>query len=85
MRDRDHAVTIEDERPPGSSLRDAIKYAMLERPDIRLDELITLLEDRGYDEPSRLTTAAIRSEFRHSLRLLRNAGLLRERGTTRQK
>lgn len=49
-----------------------IKMAMIKKPDISADDIMTQLS-KGGNKVSRLTVAAIRAEFRHSLRVLHDA------------
>lgn len=53
-----------------------IKKLILKRPDISADEIIRRLIKQGVDAPSKFTVVGIRSEFRHSLRLLKQEGYI---------
>jgi len=57
-----------------SGIKVAIKMAIIKQPGISLEDLIGKLEKDG-EKVSRYTTASIRSEFRHSLRVLNQAGV----------
>lgn len=54
----------------------AIKKIMLARPKISAAELSDMLEERGYTV-SQFTVTTIRSDFRNSLRVLIEAGLIK--------
>ena len=52
-----------------------IKSMIMKKPDITADEIVAKLSANGADI-SRLTVTAVRSEFRHSLRCLKQEGYL---------
>jgi hypothetical protein len=58
--------------PDGVKYR--IKMAVIKKPAISVDDLVTQLSSKG-DKVSRTTVAAIRAEFRHSLKVLSKAGV----------
>lgn len=60
----------------GGSSKTQMKLWMIDDPHITLDELMAKLKKKYNPPPSRYTVAAIRQEFRHSLRLLKEEGLL---------
>jgi hypothetical protein len=59
----------------GTGVKVQIKKAILKKPSISVDEIMERLGKAG-DKPSRMTVAGIRAEFRHSLNVLKNEGLL---------
>lgn len=62
---------------PRTLKEDGVKYRikklMVNEPNISADEITASLKKDG-DKPSKFTVAAIRSEFRHSLQVLRDLG-----------
>lgn len=67
-------------RPPPDGLpplRTEVKRMLAANPDIGLDEIMRRL--KRYDDVtiSRISVSAIMTEFRHSLRIMREAGLLK--------
>lgn len=63
--------------PKATGIKVQIKKMVLKKPTISVDEIEERLGKDG-TKPSRLTISAIRSEFRHSLFVLRDAGALSE-------
>lgn len=61
--------------PKAGGIKVQIKKLVLKKPSISVEELIEKLGNAG-TKPSKLTVSAIRSEFRHSLFVLRDAGAL---------
>ncbi len=59
--------------PDGMKIR--IKKAILKKPSISTEDLIAELGD-GENAPSKFTVSNIRAEFRHSLKVLADLGLL---------
>lgn len=53
-----------------------IKKIMIARPNISAAELTELLEDQGYSKVSQFTVSTIRADFRNSLKVLIEAGLI---------
>lgn len=53
-----------------------IKKLILKRPDISADDIIKALSKDGGEAPSKFTVVSVRSEFRHTLRLLKNEGYI---------
>lgn len=53
-----------------------IKKAIIKDPQISLEDLCALLS-KGGTKISKITTAGVRSEFRHSLRVLQQEGLIK--------
>lgn len=66
-------------RPPPEGLpplRTEVKRMLAANPDIGLDEIMRRL--KRYDVTvSRISVSAIMTEFRHSMRIMREAGLLK--------
>jgi len=66
---------MSDQRP---SAKDVIKVLLLVEPDLSASDLHERLHGLGV-KVSSLTASSIRSEFLHSLSLLRRLGLLRDK------
>ena len=62
--------------PKPTGIKVQIKKMVLKKPAISVDEIMERLSKDGTVKPSKLTISAIRSEFRHSLFVLRDAGVL---------
>lgn len=58
---------------PEDGVKFRIKQAIIDKPDIGVEDLEKMLAKKGA-KPSRFTVAAIRADFRHSLRVLKQAG-----------
>jgi hypothetical protein len=78
---RDHTQKRVPFRPPpsiGASIKILIRTAIIENPDVTLDDLMKDIESEwGGSKVSRLTVANIRAEFRQSLKFLNERGLLK--------
>lgn len=63
------------ERAARSPREDGVKYRikkmLVKKPDMSAEDIITQLKKDG-DKPSKFTVGAIRSEFRHTLQVLRD-------------
>jgi hypothetical protein len=76
-------VKSEEERaakPPtkrGRGILETTKKILLEQPDIENDELFKLITERC-GSCSRTVMETVRSDFKHSLRVLKEAGRLKE-------
>ena len=52
-----------------------IKRIVVKKPKITLDDLISELERKGYDLPSKLTVYTQRAETRDTIKALNEAGI----------
>lgn len=52
-----------------------IKKLLLKKPDMSVDDIVAAIAKKG-DAPSRFTVSSIRSEFRHSLKVMKAEGLI---------
>ena len=59
----------------GLSMRRTLKMIVIKTPKMPVDELIALLEKKGYKSPSKLTVTSIRSDTRDTMKVLNEAGL----------
>lgn len=62
--------------PKPTGIKVQIKKMVLKKPSISVDEIMERLSKDGTVKPSKLTISAIRSEFRHSLFVLRDQNAL---------
>jgi hypothetical protein len=60
----------------GSGLESTIKNLIIKKPSITSDELVEKLEAKSV-KASRFTVVAIRAGFRHSIKVLQEAGLIK--------
>jgi hypothetical protein len=63
-------------KPKGSGLETTIKNLIIKKPAITSDELVEKLEAKSV-KASRFTVVAIRAGFRHSIKVLQEAGLIK--------
>jgi hypothetical protein len=63
-------------KPKGSGLESTIKNLIIKKPAITSDELVEKLEAKSV-KASRFTVVAIRAGFRHSIKVLQEAGLIK--------
>ena len=69
--------TKAETEPPRVGIKTRIKEMLLDNPKVRSTEIYDKLSSEGI-KPSHHTVTGIRSEFRHTLRVLKSRGLLKE-------
>jgi hypothetical protein len=72
------------ERRP-TDLKSQVKRLILRNPPITIDEIMNHLNNGGDVVPSRFTVASISSEFKHSLRVMYQEGIIGKQYVRRKK
>lgn len=78
--ERRERYPVEAQPAPRGDLRTMVKRILLDHPDANVDEIIERLNTSIRVSP--IVVSAIKTEFRHSIRVIKAAGLWRERAAS---